>query len=146
MTLGASYTWRNFRGELPDKVQYLDIIPYYPAIEFINKSLPAQTCIAFLGEDRTFYIKRQFLASSAFDRNPVLSDFLISRNAADWGERLRSRGITHLLFTLQGLTRMQEMSFTYRFSKMQQQRLETILKARQPLFNDGRYFLYQVNF
>lgn len=145
MTLGASYTWRNLRGKLPDKAQYLDIIPYYPAIEFINKSLPVQARIAFIGEDRTFYIKRSFLASSSFDRNPVLSDFLASRDAADWCERLRLRGITHLLYTPRGLARMQENSFTYRLSGMQQQRLETILKTWQPLFSDGRYFLYRVD-
>jgi hypothetical protein len=146
MTFGAKYTWRKLHGKLPDKAQYLNIIPYYPAIEFINKSLPNQARIAFLGEDRTFYIKRSFFASSSFDRNPVLSDFLASRNSAEWGERLRLRGITHLLYTPQGLARMQEMSFTYRFSGMQQQRLEAILKARKPLFTDGRYFIYQVDF
>jgi hypothetical protein len=145
MTLGASYTWRKLREELPDRAQYLDIIPYYPAIEFINKSLPARSRVAFLGEDRTFYIRRQFLASSAYDRNQVLNDFLASRNAAEWGERLRSRGITHLLYTPKGLARMQKISFTYRISGMQQQRLETTLKARQPLFSDGRYFLYPVD-
>ena len=146
MTLGVSFTWRNLQGKLPDKAQYLDIVPYYPAIEFINKSLPAQARIAFLGEDRTFYIKRQFLASSSFDTNPVLSDFLASRDAAEWCKRLHLRGITHLLYTPQGLARMQEMSYTYRLPGMQQQQLETILKAWQPLFNDGRYFLYQVDF
>jgi hypothetical protein len=145
MTLGANYTWKKLRGELPEKAQYLNIIPYYPAIEFINKSLPVQARIAFLGEDRTFYMERQFLASSSFDRNPVLSDFLASRDAEDWGKRLHLRGITHLLYTPQGLARMQKISCTYRHSRIQQQSLETAFKAWQPLFTDGRYFLYRVD-
>jgi len=145
MTLGASYQWRKLRGELPADTQYLAIIPYYPAIEFINTRLPEHVRIAFLGEDRTFYLKRPFLASSPFDKNPVLSDFLAAPDASVWAGCLRRRGITHILFTPQGLARMGKNSTTYHVSPAQRQRLVNTLNAWPKLFDDGRYFLYQVD-
>jgi hypothetical protein len=145
MTLGASYVWRTGRGKLPADTQYLAIIPYYPAIEFINTRLPEHVRIAFLGEDRTFYIKRPFLASSLFDQNQVLNDFLSSPDAATWAERLRRRGVTHILYTPQGLARMGKSSTTYRVSPAQGQRLANTLNTWPKLYDNGRYFLYQVD-
>lgn len=145
MTLGASYVWRIWRGKLPADTQYLAIIPYYPAIEFINTRLPEHVRIAFLGEDRTFYIKRPFLASSLFDQNQVLNDFLSSPDAATWAERLRRRGVTHILYTPHGLARMGKSSTTYQVSPAQGQRLANILNTWPKLFDDGRYFLYRVD-
>lgn len=145
MTLGASYVWRKARGELPAGTRYLYMVPYYPAIEFINNGLPGNARVAFLGEDRTFYLKRRFVASSCFDRSPILDDFLASRSTAEWGERLRARGITHLLYTSQGLARLQKMSYTYRLSERQRRRLENALESRKPLFTDGRYSLYRMD-
>jgi hypothetical protein len=145
MTLGASYVWRTGRGKLPADTQYLAIIPYYPAIEFINTRLPEHVRIAFLGEDRTFYIKRPFLASSLFDQNQVLNDFLASPDAATWAERLRRRGVTHILYTPHGLVRMGKSSTTYQMSPAQRQRLANTLNTWPKLYDDGRYFLYQVD-
>jgi hypothetical protein len=144
MTLGARYTWGKLRGELPAGTRYLAIIPYYRAVQFINTNLPEQSRIVFLGEERTFYIQRPFLASSSFDKNPVWDDFLASPDVAAWAGYLHHLGVTHILYSPQGLARMGRNSTTSGISLVQQQQLENTLAAWPKLFDDGRYAVYQV--
>jgi len=144
MTLAARYSWGKLQGKLPAAARYLDIVPYYPAIAFINSILPIRARIAFIGEERTFYIQRPFLASSSFDRNPALDDLLSAPYAAGWAQRLRDRGITHVLFSSQGLLRLGRNSPASRIPSQLQRRLGEILASWPKLFDDGRYALYQV--
>ncbi len=145
MTLGAKYAWGRIHATLPANLRYLDIVPYYPAVEFINRRLPGNARIAFIGEERTFYMRRPFLASSSFDRNPALDDFLSAPDAAAWGDRLHRRGISHILYSSQGLLRMEKNSAASRVSPAERRRLESILAAWPELFNDGRYSLHQID-
>jgi len=145
MTRGAQYAWGKISHTLPAGSRYLDIVPYYPAVKFINHTLPASARVAFLGEDRTFYIQRSFLACSAYDANPVLDDFLAAADASAWARKLQHRRITHILYTPRGLQRMRLSSDAQKISEFQQRRLEEVLARWPKLFDDGRYSLYRVD-
>lgn len=143
MTLGARYAWGKLHATLPAGSRYLDIIPYYPAVEFINRRFPRGAHVAFIGEERTFYMQRRFLACSTFDRNPVLDDLLASPDDAAWAGRLRRRGLTHVLYCPRGLRRLGRGNGPQGISPQQEQRLEGALARWPKLFDDGRYSLYQ---
>jgi hypothetical protein len=142
MTLGGRYVWEKLRGTLPAHSRYLDIIPYHRAAEFINSRLTRKTRTVFIGEERTFYVQRPFLASSSFDRNPALADLLDSPDAATWVRKLRQRGITHLLYCPAGLQHMGKNSALARILPGQRRRLEAILGSWTKLYDDGRYAIY----
>jgi hypothetical protein len=145
MTLGGKYVWGKLNHELPANARYLDIVPYYPAVEFINGKLPGSARVAFIGEERTFYMQRPFLASSSFDKNPVLDDFLGSADAAVWADHLHRRGVSHILYSRLGLAHMGRNSAASRISAAELQRLESVLASWPELFNDGRYAVYPVD-
>jgi hypothetical protein len=142
MTLGARFVVRKWRGTLPAGARYLDVVPYYPAASYINRALPPRARVAFIGEERTFYVQRPFLASSSFDRNPVLADLLASADAATWVDKLRRRGVTHVLYCARGLEHMGERSAIARLEPQQRRQLEEFLASRPKLFDDGRYALH----
>jgi hypothetical protein len=142
MTLGARFVVRKWRGSLPAGARYLDVVPYYPAASYINRALPLRARVAFIGEERTFYVQRPFLASSSFDRNPVLADLLASADAATWVDKLRRHGVTHLLYCARGLEHMGERSAIARLEPQQRRQLEEFLASRPKLFDDGRYALH----
>jgi hypothetical protein len=146
MTLGAKYAWGKLRHELPPGARYLDIVPYYPTVDFINHRLPRDAQVAFLGEERTFYLRRPFLASSVYDANPVLADFLASGSAAEWAEKLRRRRVTHVLYSPRELQRLGRSASAQKISPLQERRLGETLGRWPKLFDDGRYALYQVVF
>ncbi|MBN2346421.1 MAG: phospholipid carrier-dependent glycosyltransferase [Candidatus Aminicenantes bacterium] len=142
MTLGARYVLGKWQGTLPASARYLDIIPYHRAGEFINRRLGGETLTAFIGEERTFYIRRPFLASSSFDRNPALADLVDSPDAAAWAKRLRRRGVTHVLYCPQGLERMANNSAASRLQPSQRRRLEAFLACWPRVYDDGRYSIH----
>lgn len=144
LTLGGRYAQGKCRGGLPVGARYLDIIPYYPAVTYINRTLSPQARIAFIGEERTFYLERAFLCASSFDANPVLGDLLESADAVVWAGKLRNRGITHVLYCPAGLERMGANGGSRGMAADQGRRLAEILGEWPKFFDDGRYSLYTV--
>ncbi len=70
---------------------------HYAAIEFINDKLPAGAKTLIIGDARSFYLKKDFIVSSIFDKTPVAEYAVSSRNGAELYARLRAEGVTHLL-------------------------------------------------
>jgi hypothetical protein len=145
MTLGARFVVGKWRGTLPAGARYLDVVPYYPAVSYINRALALRARVAFIGEERTFYIQRPFLCASSYDANPILADFLASADAAAWAEKLRRRGITHVLYCHRGLLRMSRNSNAQKISPQQERRLGEALGRWPKRYADSRYSLFQVD-
>jgi len=73
---------------------------YYAAMEFINKNLPKDAKVLFIGEGRSFYVDRMPVVSSAHDLTPIV-EFAKSSNSADeLYLKIKQKGITHIFFNL----------------------------------------------
>ena len=73
-------------------------VTYYPAIEFINRTLPADAVVYFLAESRSFGIERRLVLE-----DPIIKPLTveIAEECASPEEmivRLRAHGVTHILF------------------------------------------------
>jgi len=88
-----------------------------PAIEAINKRLPTDATVLFLGESRTFYTRRRALAATVFDRHPI-DRILAERGDEDPAQRvhdgLRKLGVTHLYVNWPEIGRL-AASYAYRY-------------------------------
>ncbi len=69
----------------------------YPAIEFINKNLPQNARVLFIGEQRGFYMERDYVAATVFDIHPLLTWIRDSETPDDLLKRFKEAGITHML-------------------------------------------------
>ena len=94
--------WRPVFG-LISKDDYLsDSRPTYPyshyaAIKFINERLPPGAKTLIIGDGRSFYMKKDFIVSSVFDRTPIVEYAAASADGDALYARLRAEGVTHLL-------------------------------------------------
>lgn len=79
--------------------------PPYMALMYINRALPLNAKVLFVGEDRGFYCERNFVAPSFYDENPLWLAVGQSTSAQQIQERLAAAGITHILLNGQGLLR-----------------------------------------
>lgn len=71
--------------------------PYYAGTKFINETLPKDATVLFIGEERGFYCERKFITASVFDVNPMSDSADSAADADALLEKLRQKGITHLL-------------------------------------------------
>ncbi len=84
---------------LMDREDYLRRkLDAYPAWEFINKTLPADSRVLFVGDQRGYYCRRPYLAPMALLPQPLRE----WADTAETGEQLRSNllklGFTHVFF------------------------------------------------
>ena len=99
----------NYWKDKTDKTMYLaDERPGYPAppflaINFINRNLPMEAQVLFIGDARGYYSERRFIAPSVYDHNPLWVAVRSSRSAQEIAANLKSAGITHLLLNGRGL-------------------------------------------
>ena len=78
----------------------------YPAIEFINEKLPAGSKTLLIGDSRSFYLKKDFIVNSVFDRTPLVEYAASSANGEELYARLRAEGVTHLLVNAMEASRL----------------------------------------
>lgn len=130
-----------FKGK---KVNYLYALPYFAGAEYMNRNLEDTDKVAFLGEDRTFYLKKDFLACSFADRHPLLNILRKSTDFNDFTRETRSLGVTHIFYTESGLERMGKLSPLYRLDNRNKQKLRDYLARYPVMYRDGRYTLYKV--
>jgi len=104
------------------------------AMSFINdkKNLPPGSKILFLGEAKTFYCRREHVASTVFDSN--LLEGIVGRaaTAEEIRRELKARAITHLYVDTFELWRLQE---SYRFQHQGSERLGMLNDFNWALFD-----------
>jgi hypothetical protein len=69
----------------------------YAAIEFINNRLPARAKTLFVGEARSYYLRKDFVSSSVYDKTPLVEWAMTAKSGDALFTKLRAEGITHLL-------------------------------------------------
>lgn len=93
--------WHVLRGKI-SRYRYLTEqrvtygLPYFAAMKWIDKNLPLDAKVLFLGESRSYYCERDFVAASIYDYNPfwVAAEKVESASALRvW---LKKEGITHI--------------------------------------------------
>ena len=97
--------WKPVLGLVSKREYLLNTQPTYPyshygAIEFINEKLPAGAKTLIIGDSRSFYLKKDFVVSSVFDKTPIAEYAAASGNGEELYARLRAEGITHLLINV----------------------------------------------
>jgi hypothetical protein len=144
-TKGFTYLKKKLTGEFKaTPFKYLYLLPYYRAVEYLNINLLPDDLVIFLGEDRTFYLQKKFLASSFNDHNYLIIALRASNTMDEFHWYLKKKGITHILFSEKGLQRMGDMSSVYRITETEYARLRHFLSQYPTLYQDNRYIIYKI--
>ncbi|OGR65461.1 MAG: hypothetical protein A2X31_11705 [Elusimicrobia bacterium GWB2_63_22] len=97
--------WRVVFG-LQSRAEYLSAphsaypMPYYPAMEYINSSLPPDSRVLFAGDSRSFFCERKFIGVSVHDVHPLVLFARASSTPEEMQARVAAAGITHLFLNL----------------------------------------------
>ncbi len=143
---GVSYLSKKYSGKYDKKrMKYLYSLPYYAGVEYINNHLSDKDNVIFLGEDRTFYIKKKFLASSFNDRNILIDILKKTKSFASFKSELQLKGITHVFYFPFGLERMGKSSDIYFLSQALREKMENYFQKFSLLYHDPNYLLYKIN-
>ena len=86
---------------------------HYANMQYLNdvRNVPAGSKILFLGEAKTFYCRRDHVASTVFDSTLIEAIVRTSSSASEIHAKLRAEGITHIYVNTFELSRLQS---TYR--------------------------------
>ncbi len=81
------------------KEEYLtERIDHYPVIVYANRHLPPDSKVLFVGEARTYYIRRNYDANSAYDKTIIVELVKQSSSLNDLLDRLKREGYTHIIY------------------------------------------------
>lgn len=144
-SLGFKYIKHKWLVSSMDKnLNYLYVLPYYPAAEYINTNLKESNRILLLGEERTFYFKIPLLASTHFDRHPLMEWVRGDVSPGNYSFRLKKMGVSHLLYYPQGLKLMGKKSSIYKLDSDKFEKLSNYLASLREIYRDPFFILYQV--
>ncbi|MDD5132551.1 MAG: glycosyltransferase family 39 protein [bacterium] len=119
--------------------------PLYPAIEYINKNIPLDSRILFVGDSRGYYCERDYIANTAFDVPTFQKYFQAAKNAAELAQYLRRDKLTHLLVNETELTRLQKQYEIFDSQPRDMKLLRDFwLRYVRVLFNDQGVVLYEI--
>ncbi|MFH0947665.1 MAG: glycosyltransferase family 39 protein [Elusimicrobiota bacterium] len=111
--------WKVVFGK-ESKESYLSSTPacgYYTAAEFVNKNLPQNAKILFIGDGRSFYFERTPVVSSAHDLTPIVEWSKKSASGKELYQQIQSEGITHIYFNLREAIRLSESYGMFQWDK-----------------------------
>ena len=128
-------------------------LPYYAATEYVNKNLPKDAKVLFVGESRAFYCERDFIAATVYDDNPFWTSVGAASDGADLARRVRSLGATHILLSARQLLYRkdspnvfpQELARKPAFSEFWRRYLKPLFEDRSDEKNEPRWLaVYEV--
>jgi 4-amino-4-deoxy-L-arabinose transferase-like glycosyltransferase len=85
-------------------------VSHYPAIEYINRELPADAMVYPVAEARSFRIERRLLLEDQIETPLVVEIAESTRSTAQMVERFRTLGVTHILVNQLEARRMAEIN------------------------------------
>lgn len=94
------------------KYEYLNTMkpsypnPYYGVAEWINKNLPNDVLISFLGEIRSYYVERKCIFFNFADPVPLVDWTEKSANEDELYKKIKTEGVTHILINFLELKRL----------------------------------------
>ncbi|MBI4800916.1 MAG: glycosyltransferase family 39 protein [Elusimicrobia bacterium] len=73
---------------------------HYSALQFINEKTDPGSKVLIAGDSRSFYLKKDFVVSSVFDKTPLVEYAAASKTGEEMYARMKADGITHLLLNV----------------------------------------------
>jgi len=149
--LNGIYFWNYFHGVSPldhlrgreSREAYLTrVLPDYPALQFINQSLPstAKVYFLFMGR-RVYYCEREYLHDGTEYAWTLIRAIRAARGVDDIYAGLRKRGLTHLLVRDGLLLGFLNENLTVEQKKLWVSFANLYLKG---LFHSRGYSVYQI--
>ncbi len=94
--------WRPLTGAVAAEDYLSHTQPTYPyscysGIKFINEHTPPGSKVLMIGDEKSFYLKRDFIVSSVYDRTAIVEYSSAAASGDDLYARLRADGVTHIL-------------------------------------------------
>lgn len=106
------------------KKEYLtERLEHYPVMQFANTSLPCDAKVLFVGEARTYYMKRNYEANSAYDKTIIVEMVKKSETVDDLLKKLKHEGITHILYNSREAYRLNVMFNYFNWDNPEQKKL-----------------------
>ena len=142
---GASFLYNSLTDGFKIKdPKYLYYLPYYRAAEFANQRLSGQDRILVYGDERVFYFKIPVLAGSFVDQNLLSHLLKHERSVESVIQGLQQEGITHILYSPQGLERFGKKCPIYKLSGEERALFDRLLARLSPLYRDKYYQLLEL--
>ncbi|MEW6359286.1 MAG: glycosyltransferase family 39 protein [Planctomycetota bacterium] len=128
-TVGGNFDALLYVG--PDEQFFKDNTDFaagYEACRFLNSDeVPRNAKILFVGEARTFYCERDFIAPTVFNESVFENTLAAAGNPKDFAESLQRIGVTHILINWMEMGRLNE---TYgAFAKFDKAKFEAFERA-----------------
>jgi hypothetical protein len=96
--LSGSYVSQAFgTGDRDEFLTNVRSIKVHPVIKFVNKSLPENSVILMIFENRGYYLEREYIADGAYEASRILLWFNVNMSPQETLSILNTRGITHIL-------------------------------------------------
>lgn len=94
--------WRPLTGAVTAEDYLSHTQPTYPysgysGLKFMNEKTAPGAKVLLIGDERSYYLKKDFIVSSVYDRTAVVEYAAASKDGEDLYARLRADGVTHLL-------------------------------------------------
>lgn len=94
--------WRPVAGAVPAQEYLAHSQPTYPyscysGIKFINEQAGPDAKTLMIGDEKSFYFKKDFIVSSVYDKTAIVEYAAAAKDAGDLYARLRADGVTHIL-------------------------------------------------
>ncbi|MEI7482655.1 MAG: glycosyltransferase family 39 protein [Elusimicrobiota bacterium] len=116
--------------------------PPYAAIQWINKSLPPEAKVFFIGESRPFYMQRDFLSYSIENNmQPLMAYLRKAKDSDDLYAILRGEKFTHLLINYREALRNNASYREFDWTKTEREIFDGFWKKhiKQEYFREGVY-------
>lgn len=103
--------WRPVAGAVPAEEYLAHTQPTYPyscyaAIKYINEKTAPGSRTLMIGDEKSFYFKKDFVVSSVYDRTAIVEYAAASKDGEDLYARLKADGVTHLLLNTADAVRL----------------------------------------
>lgn len=131
------------------KEEYLtERLEHYPVIQFANASLPGDAKVLFVGEARTYYMKRNYEANSAYDKTIIVEMIKRSETVDDLLTQLKQEGITDILYNSREAYRLNEMFDYFNWDNSEQKKLFDLFTAKhlKVLFKHEDSYLLHIQY
>ncbi len=153
LNISATIKLKPYLGQKIPKDEFLSTShpsypnPPYKVLLWINKNLPLKTRILFSAENKSYYLKRDYITYSAESNLQPLIEFLKkSENAKEFYSILKEKGITHILINYREAIRLQPSYKTFYWNEKERKIFDEFWKkhARKEYFAEGTY-LYSIS-
>ncbi len=94
--------WRPLTGAVPVEEYLAHTQPTYPyssyaGDKFMNEKTGPGSKVLLVGDERSFYLKKDFIVSSVYDKTAIVEYSSAAASGEDLYARLKAAGVTHIL-------------------------------------------------